>query len=150
MTTPIWFINTLVHVLLDAGATDGTYDLLEMTAARGHRPPPHVHHEYGEGWTVLEGELTVHTAEGSTVVSPGQAAFSPAGEAHTIEVTSAEPCRLLVCSVPAGFATFVQAFGEEAETDTLPVPSPPDAERLARVAGEHGITMLPALVTSAA
>jgi mannose-6-phosphate isomerase-like protein (cupin superfamily) len=142
MTDSIWFLNTLVRVLLDADVTDGVYDLLEMTSPSGHGPPPHVHESYGEGWTVLEGELTVHTPAASTIIGPGQAGFSPAGEAHSLKVSSTEPLRMLVCSVPARFVDFVRAFGEPAERDALPAPRQPDVERLTRVAAEHGITML--------
>lgn len=150
MTHPIWFLNTLARVLLDADTTGGVYDLVEMTSPPGHGPPPHVHETYGEGWTVLEGELTAHTPAASTVIGSGQAGFTPAGEAHALQVTSAEPCRMLICSVPAGFAAFVQAFGEEAKRDTLPPPYAPDLERLTRVAAEHGITMLAALPPTSA
>jgi hypothetical protein len=45
---------------------------------------------------------------------------------------------------PAGFERFVAAAGRPAETLTLPPPpeSPPDLERLATVAAEHGIELL--------
>jgi hypothetical protein len=56
---------------------------------------------------------------------------------------------MLICSVPAGFAAFVRAFGEEAERDALPAPSAPDLERHTRVAAEHGITILAALPPAA-
>ena len=50
---------------------------------------------------------------------------------------------LTVVASPAGFEDFVRAFGEPAATDTLPVlDGPPDVERLARIAGEHGITFV--------
>ena len=71
---------------------------------------------------------------------------APAGVPHTIEVTSDEPCRWLVMSCPAGFESFVRAFGTPAERDELPVmDGPPDVDRLVRVAGEHGISLLPSL-----
>ncbi|MBV9416509.1 MAG: cupin domain-containing protein [Solirubrobacterales bacterium] len=143
MSQYLWFLDTLARVLIDAEHTDGAYDLVEITAPSGHQPPPHVHHVSGEGWVVLDGELTVSTADGDTVLSAGQATFSPAGEAHTLRITSAEPCRMLVSSVPSGFAAFVRAFGQPAERDELPSPQgPPDIERLNRVAQAHNITML--------
>jgi quercetin dioxygenase-like cupin family protein len=150
MTDSIWFLNTLARVLLDADATGGVYDLVDMTSPSGHGPPPHVHESYGEGWAVLEGELTVQTPGASTTVVPGDAGFSPAGEAHSLKVSSPGPCRMLVCSVPAGFADFVRAFGEPAQRDALPVPSPPDLKRLTQVAAEHGITILATLPPAAA
>jgi mannose-6-phosphate isomerase-like protein (cupin superfamily) len=137
----IWFLDTHVDVHIDAEATGGAYALLSCTAPAGHMPPPHVHANEGEGFLVLEGELTVHTAEGSVALGPGQSGHAPAGEVHTIEVTSDAPARWLLVSAPAGFEAFVRAYGTPAEHDGLPVlDGPPDIERLVRVAGEHGIT----------
>lgn len=145
MSTATWFMNTLARVLLDAAATDGAWDLVEVLTPPGHRPPPHVHGAHGEGWAVLEGEITLHTAAGSRVVRAGEAAFSPAGEAHSLEVTSAGPTRMLVSSVPAGFAAFVQDLGVPAEREELPPPAKPDLARVAEVSRRHGITVLDAL-----
>ncbi|MTD45080.1 cupin domain-containing protein [Conexibacter sp. W3-3-2] len=138
-----WFIDALMHVHVDGTDTGDAYALVECLAPAGHMPPPHVHRGEAEGFHVLEGELTVHGPQGATVLRPGDSLHAPAGEPHTIEVTSAAPCRMLIVSVPAGFERFVRAFGEPAATDTLPVlDGPPDVERLARIAGEHGITFV--------
>jgi len=139
----IWFLDTLVDVHLDAAATDGAYALATCTAPLGHMPPPHVHANEHEGFLVLDGELTIHTAAGPTVLRAGDALHAPQGEPHTLEVTGTGPCRWLIMSQPGGFADFVQAFGTPAERHELPVlDGPPDIERLTRVAGEHGITFV--------
>jgi len=139
----LWFIDTLIRIHVDGTQTGGAYALAECLAPAGHMPPPHVHAADAEGFLVLEGELTVHTAAASTVLRPGDALHAPAGEAHTIEVTGDGPCRWTIVAAPAGFEDFVRAFGEPATTDTLPVlDGPPDVERLARVAAEHGITFV--------
>jgi quercetin dioxygenase-like cupin family protein len=139
----LWFIDTLMRIRLDGEHTGGAYALVECVAPAGHMPPPHVHATDSEGFHVLEGELTVHTAAGARVLAPGDSVFAPAGEPHTIEVTSAEPCRWLVVSAPAAFDAFVRAFGEPAARDELPqLDGPPDVERLTAVAAEHGITFV--------
>ena len=138
---PIWFLDTLMEVHLDAAATGGAYAIVTCTAPPGHMPPPHVHANEDEGFFVLEGELTVHTAEGSRALGPGESAHAPRGEVHTIEVTSSVPARVLVVSSPAGFEAFVRDLGTPAPRRELPVlDGPPDIDRLVRVAGEHGIT----------
>lgn len=142
-TQHIWFLDTLAHVHLDGEATSGAYALVECLAPLGHMPPMHVHAKEAEGFTVLEGELTVHTAAGTTVLRPGDALHAPAGEPHTIEVTGDGPCRWMTVSAPAGFERFVRALGEPAAREELPVlDGPPDLERLTRVAAEHGITFV--------
>jgi mannose-6-phosphate isomerase-like protein (cupin superfamily) len=140
---PIWFLDTLVRVHIDGAATDGEYALVECLAPPGHMPPPHVHATDAEGFLVLEGELSVHTAEGTRVLGPGMAFNAPAGEPHTIEVTSDGPARWTVVSSPAGFERFVRALGRPAEREELPVlEGPPDVDRLVAVAAEHGITFV--------
>ena len=140
---PIWFLDTLVDVHLDAAATGGAYALLTSTAPPGHMPPPHVHVHEDEGFLVLEGELTVHTAQASVVLRPGDAAHAPRGQMHTIEVTGDGPARWLVLSSPAGFEAFVRAVGVPAPRRELPVlDAPPDLDRLVRIAGEHGIRLV--------
>jgi mannose-6-phosphate isomerase-like protein (cupin superfamily) len=140
---PLWFLDTLMRVHIDGESTGGAYALLECLAPSGHMPPPHVHATEDEGFLVLEGELSVHTTEGTRALGPGMAMNAPAGEPHTIEVTSDEPARWLVVSSPAGFERFVRALGRSAERDELPVlDGPPDVERLVAVAAEHGITFV--------
>ena len=139
----IWFLDTLVDVHLDPAATGGGYALLTVTAPVGHMPPPHVHANEHEGFLILEGELTVHTAAGATVLRAGDALHAPKGEPHTLEVTGTSPCRFLVVSQPGGFADFVRAFGTPAERHELPtLDGPPDVARLTQVAAEHGITFV--------
>jgi hypothetical protein len=68
---------------------------------------------------------------------------APAGEPHTLEVTSDGPARFLTISSPAGFEAFVRAFGTPAPRRELPVlEGPPDGEALARIAGAHGIVFV--------
>ncbi len=143
MPRSIWFLDTLVRIHSDGEQTGDRSALLESIAPSGHQPPPHVHHHEDETFFVLEGELTVHTPTDAIVVGPGESAFAVRGVPHTFAVTSPGAARFLVTSTPAGFERFVEAFGTPAERDALPVlDGPPDAERLARVAAEHGIDLL--------
>jgi mannose-6-phosphate isomerase-like protein (cupin superfamily) len=142
----VWFLDTLVDVHLGPESTGGRYDLVEVLAPQGHRPPPHVHAAESEGFLVLEGELTVFSAEGERVLREGDAYDAPAGVPHTIAVTSDVPARFLTMTQPAGFAAFARAFGTPAARRELPVlDGPPDVERLVRVAGDHGITFVDSL-----
>jgi mannose-6-phosphate isomerase-like protein (cupin superfamily) len=133
--TPIWFINSLADVL-----TDG---LVEMHTPSGDQPPLHVHRREDEGFYVLEGELCLWAGEERIVLRPGEFANAPAGVPHTYRVVSEEGARFLVTSPTGEFVRFVKSFGEPAPRRELPVPDgPPDAERLGRLAAEHGIDLL--------
>ncbi len=137
--TPIWFISSLADVLV---ATDD-YALIEMHTPPGDQPPLHVHRDEDEGFYVLEGELCLWAGEERILLRPGQFANAPAGVPHTYRVTSEERARYLVTSPTGQFGRFVQAFGEPAGRRELPVlEGPPDAERLGRLAAEHGIDLL--------
>jgi quercetin dioxygenase-like cupin family protein len=142
----LWFLDTLVDIHIGGESTGGAYGLVECLAPSGYMPPPHVHEDVAEGILVLEGELTVHTATGPHRLGAGVSLHAPASEPHTIEVTSAEPCRWLVVSSLAGFEEFVRAFGTPAERRELPaLEGPPDVSRLTAVAAEHGIRFVGAL-----
>lgn len=146
MPESIWFLDTLMRVHVDAADSRGAYDLVECLAPRGHQPPPHVHDTHSEHFFVVEGELTVRTAAGETVLRTGDALLTPPGEAHTFEVTSSGPARFLVSSAPGSFAAFVRAFGTPAKANVLPTLfGPPDVDRLVAVAGEHGIRFVESL-----
>jgi mannose-6-phosphate isomerase-like protein (cupin superfamily) len=147
MSEAIWFIDTLVTVHLGPEDTDGRYDLVETLAPSGHQPPPHVHATEDEGFMLLEGELTVTTEDGVTVLRPGDSINGSAGRPHAIQVTSPTPARWLNVTQPAGFAAFARAFGTPADRPELPVlDGPPDLARLTEVAAAHGITFVDRLV----
>jgi quercetin dioxygenase-like cupin family protein len=143
MTESIWFTDLLVRIHVTPEDTDGAYALIEVLAPSGHMPPPHIHDRDAESFLVLEGEITLHTKEGPTVVRPGQAGHVPAGEAHTICVTSTGPARAVIVSAPTGLVDYIRACGRPAERDALPaVDGPPDVGLLLREAPFHGMTIL--------
>jgi len=149
--TPIWFIHGFAEVL-----ADGEYTLIDMLAPPGDQPPLHVHRDADEGFLVLEGEVSLWAGEEHVILRPGQFANAPAGVPHTYRVTSEERARMIVSSGAGAFAAFVQAYGTPAPRRELPERTPPDVERLGRLAAEHGIDllgppgMLPADLRSAA
>lgn len=143
MTESIWFTDALLRVHVTPEDTDGAFALIETLAPSGHTTPPHIHEDYAESALVLEGELTVHTLDGPTVVRPGQSVHIPAGTAHTLSVTSAGPMRAVLVSAPSGFVDFIRAAGRPAERDALPVvDGPPDLELIARASAANRTTVL--------
>jgi quercetin dioxygenase-like cupin family protein len=143
MTESIWFTDSLIRIHVTPEDTDGAYALMEVLAPSGHLTPPHIHENDAESFFLLEGEITVHTENGPTVVRPGQAGHIPAGVAHTLCVTSSGPARAVLVSVPSGFVDYVRACGRPAEREVLPVlDGPPDIGLLLREAPAHGVTVL--------
>jgi hypothetical protein len=61
----------------------------------------------------------------------------PRGVPHAFVVSSESPCRGLQITAPAQFERFVEEIGRPADTLTLPEPSQPDIEALARAAVQY-------------
>jgi hypothetical protein len=67
--------------------------------------------------------------------------FLPRQVPHTFRIGPAG-ARLLTFTAPASFADFVAAAGEPAPALVVPPATPPDPERLARIAARFGIEIL--------
>jgi mannose-6-phosphate isomerase-like protein (cupin superfamily) len=141
-TQPLWFIDHLVHVLIDGDGSDGTLALIDERGRRGDMPPLHVHRRDDETFYVLEGELRLFVADEQIVLGPGQAAYAPRDVPHTYRVESDE-ARWLVITAPAGFDNFVREVSEDAPADEMPPHGRPvDPAVLAQAAAKVGIEIL--------
>jgi mannose-6-phosphate isomerase-like protein (cupin superfamily) len=139
---PLWFIDNLVHVLIDGDASGGRLALAEERGRRGEMPPLHVHHRDDEAFYVLDGELSLFVAGEQLSLGSGQAAFAPRGVPHSYRVES-EEARWLVITTPAGFESFVREVAEPAPGDELPPAGRPhDPAALAEAAANVGIEIL--------
>jgi quercetin dioxygenase-like cupin family protein len=143
MTESIWFTDSLMKVHITPEDTNGAYALIEVLAPAGHTTPPHMHELDAESFLLMEGEITLHTNDGATVVRPGEACHIPAGVAHTLRVTGSGPARAVLVTAPTGFVDYIRACGRPAEREALPVlDGPPDVALLLREAPAHGMTVL--------
>ncbi len=125
---PLWFLGTLVRVLVDGAATDGRFALIDVTLPRGAAPPMHSHPE-DETFYILEGELTIWVGEdASHTCRPEATAFAPGGSPHGWRVVS-DTARMLILSTPAGIEEYFRALGEPAAWPWLQ--PPPDGPRMA-------------------
>ena len=141
-TQPLWFIDHLVHVLVDGKTSGGGLALLNERGRGGDMPPLHVHRRDDETFYVLDGELTLFVAGEQIVLGPGQAAFAPRDVPHAYRVESDE-AHWLVITTPAGFDAFVREVAEPAPADELPPTGRPvDPAVLGRAAAKAGIEIL--------
>src|SRR5215475_3077645 len=138
MNTTLWFADTRVRVLV----AEETTSVIESEARSGNMPPLHVHHNDDETFYVLEGELSVISADGEVRLGAGEAAFAPRGVPHCYRVES-EVARWIVSTTDGGFASFVEAASVPAEHDGFaPDELMPAPERLGALAAEQGIELL--------
>jgi quercetin dioxygenase-like cupin family protein len=135
----LWFVANLAEIVEDRP----DFSLVRMHHPPGDMPPLHVHETEDEGFYLLSGSLTLWVGDEPPLeLAPGGYALAPHGVAHTYRAGD-EGAVALVSSLPGGFAGFVREAGEPALRPELPVlDGPPDAERLARIAAAHGITLL--------
>jgi quercetin dioxygenase-like cupin family protein len=139
-----WTWSRLFIVHVAGEETDERLSLVEGLLPPDAMTPLHVLPRASQILYVLEGELTAYLPGVSRVLRRGDSMYQPVGVPQTHRVTSSEPARVLAITTPAGFERFVAEAGRPAESLTLPPPeeSPPDLERLAAIAAEHGVEML--------
>jgi quercetin dioxygenase-like cupin family protein len=130
VTEEIQFLDNLARIHARAGDTGG-YALIESTAPAGSQPPLHVHRDEGEGFYVLEGELTLWVGDDTHTLGPGEFLYAPPRIPHAIR-TGKDGARWLLLA-HARFEAFVRAVGALGE---------PDRNELARIAADHGIDLL--------
>jgi quercetin dioxygenase-like cupin family protein len=137
----LWFLDTRMSVKAGAEQTGGAFALIEWTAPVGFGPPLHVHDREDEAFYLLEGELTIECGDQRWQAGPGDFAFLPRGIPHSF-IVAGESVRGLQITTPAGFEEFVREIGRPAEGPGLPVPSPPDIQRLAEAGSRYGHQIL--------
>ena len=139
-----WTQSRLFIVHVSGDETQGRLSLVEGLLPPDAMTPLHVLPRASQILYVLEGELTAYLPGVSRVLRRGDSMYQPVGVPQTHRVTSSEPARVLAINSPAGFERFVAEAGRLAESLALPPPeeSPPDLERLAAIAAEHGIELL--------
>jgi quercetin dioxygenase-like cupin family protein len=139
----IWSFNMLMDVKASSEDTSGALTVIESLVTPDANPPMHVHHTKDEAFYMLEGEVEFFLAGAeSRVVRAGDFVFGPRGVPHRFEVRTPQ-ARMLVLGTPGGGDRFFRELGEPAAAAELPVPQPPDVERVVRVAAAHDIEILP-------
>ena len=90
---PLWFLGTLVRVLLDGTMTGGRFAVIEVTLPKGAAPPMHSHPE-DETFYVLDGEVTCGSTTARARAEPARSPSRPV-RPHTAGASSPTP---LACS----------------------------------------------------
>ena len=109
-------------------ADTGAFEVVEGVWPPGGGFAPHVH-EFGEGFYVIEGAMTVSYGDHTTTVSAGSFGFFPAGMVHSWKnessTTSFKMILLFVPSFGSGYAELMDKLGKM---------SPSDPDYMAKVA----------------
>ena len=141
----LWSVGALILVKTDSEQTDGSFSMVEHTAAPGYETPYHVHHREDELFYILDGAIDCYYGEnGEEMVSagPGDTVFLPRDVPHGFRVVSDDPCRMLIQVAPGGFEEFFVAAGEPASAMETPPPAEPDVNALVALGREYGLDIL--------
>jgi quercetin dioxygenase-like cupin family protein len=138
-----WWFAALAVIKATSADTGGLMTIVEMTEPPGAEAPLHVHYREDEAFWILAGDVTLQVGDATIEASAGDYAFGPRGIPHKYTVGAAG-CRMLFICTPGGFEELVRDMSEPAKARTLPPPSeaPPDIERMAAIAAEHGCELL--------
>jgi quercetin dioxygenase-like cupin family protein len=137
----IWWFGALAELKATAADTGGQMTIVEVTEPPGAQAPLHVHHREDEAFWILEGDVTIEVGDTTIECHAGDYAFGPRDIPHRYAVGDAG-CRMLFICTPGGFEGLVRDMGRPAATRTLPPPSEPDFEHVARVAQAYGCELL--------
>jgi len=136
-----WWFGALAIIRATAADTGGLMTIVEMTEPPGTEAPLHVHHREDEAFWILEGTVTIQVGDTVVECGPGDYAFGPRDIPHRYTV-GPDGCRMLFICTPGGFENLVREMSVPAQSRTLPPPSEPDFEMVARVARENGCELL--------
>ena len=126
--------------------TLGAYSVVEILLAPGASFPAHRHARYAEGLYVIDGELTIESAQSSARVQADSCVTIPPGAAHALRNATEHATRLLQLSVPGGIEDFHRAACQPwharpggTDRDHSPETAPEVANRLTALGPQFGI-----------
>ena len=101
-------------------------------------PPPHRHHDFDEGFFVLDGELSFTAGETTVTGGAGTFVLAPRGLRHTFANPNSTPARVLGFWTPGTGLDFFKDMGA-----ALPDSGPPDPAAVAEVYRRHNSELAP-------
>jgi quercetin dioxygenase-like cupin family protein len=128
--------DAVLTVKIDAGHTDGAYEMFEVVAPRGPATPLH-RTGWGKAYYVLHGRLIVQVEDEGYDLGPGSSITIPPHARHTFTVLS-PTCTFLVVSLTGAMGSF------HADLDrTVPHDRPVEAvlAEIQQVLGRHDVTL---------
>jgi hypothetical protein len=110
----------------------------------GFGGPPLHHHDFDEGFYVLDGELTFQLGDEVRTAGPGEFVWAARGAVHTLANHSGEDARYLLWIAPAGFEAYFERLGRLAAGEDVPEPETKPYPRTVVVGGQIPADAVPA------
>lgn len=139
----LWIAGDTVWIKAAAPDTRGAYTMLEIAAAPGGGPPPHIHANEDESFYVLDGAFEIQIGDDTVHAGPGSFAFVPRGTVHRFECSGERNGRLLVLFTPGGLEGFFREAGTPASGDgPPPAVDASEIERTERAGARFGLRVV--------
>jgi quercetin dioxygenase-like cupin family protein len=124
-----------VRVLISSDETGRSFAAITQTSPPGGGPPPHLHRNEDEIFTVLEGEFEIFDGARWKKLGKGETAYTLRGQAHTFRNCGNESGTIQCVVVPgSGFETYLE------EISVLSMPD--NAPQLMEISDRYGIEFL--------
>jgi mannose-6-phosphate isomerase-like protein (cupin superfamily) len=124
-----------VTILAGASETGGACAVLDYRMPAHYAgPPAHVHLEFDEIFSVIEGRLTIRIADELHEAGPGDTIVVPGSVPHTFANRTTEGARVVIVLTPGGFESY---FSEVAP---LLAGGSPDLQAVGALAERYGVT----------
>ena len=136
----LWIVGDTLTFKATAAETRGSLMAVEVLAAPGGGPPPHVHANEDETFYVLDGEFEILLGDRTMRAGAGAFAFVPRGTLHRFENVSDTPSRMLIVFTPGGLEGFFFEAGLPVEEgEPAPPLGPEEIERSRAAAVRYGM-----------
>ena len=123
------------------------YCLVEAVVPPGRGAPPNHHAGETETFVVVEGALGFMVDGEEMLVRAGESLRVPDGATHAFQAVGESAARVMILNAPGHMhARFFTELGTPVVDDRrqpAPMDGPPDVARVARVAQEVGMTLVP-------
>jgi quercetin dioxygenase-like cupin family protein len=144
-----WFLDTLV--VERRLASGSTTTVLEMTLPVGAAPPLHIHHDYDDSFSLLDGQMVIRCGATLRLARAGDWVSVPRGRAHAFRVVGDREARILAVSDSDSFLELVRELGEPASPMALPPAGiGPGVDDVFRAFAVHDVTVIGESLSEAA
>jgi mannose-6-phosphate isomerase-like protein (cupin superfamily) len=125
----------LVEILVTSAETNGTFCVLRQYSGPGGGPPPHIHANEDELFTVIQGEFEIFDGREWHPLDEMQNAFTLRGQAHTFRNRGAEMGCIQTTVIPGGLDIYLEELSK--------LSMPPEMAQVIEISAPYGITFLP-------
>ena len=130
----------ILHILAEGHETADAFGMVICDAGVDGRPiPRHFHEREHDTWFCLRGQLQIWANDTSRILTPGDFAYVPPGDAHSYQCKSPQTQFFGVVS-PGGWEAFFDMAGEPWDLDGLPEPGHPfDFSKMGPAMGKYDV-----------